>query len=55
MPVYVDPDIRDEVIPKGKQQVESLFIDLKRLDKYLPVKKKNFYVQEVEQARELVK
>lgn len=36
VPIYVDKDVRDEVIPKGKQQVEKLYSELKRLDRYAP-------------------
>ena len=53
VPIYVDKNVRDKVIPRGKQQVELLFTGVKRLDKYLPVGEENFYVEDVRQAREL--
>lgn len=51
MPIYVDKDVRDKVIPSGKRQVEKLFTAVKRLDKYLPVGEKNVFVEEVKQTR----
>ena len=52
VPIYVDLDCRDKVIPVAKQQVEKLVAEVKRLDKYVPSSGDNFYVEEVKKARE---
>ena len=52
VPIYVDADVRDQVIPKGKQQVEKLFTELGRLYKHEPAESENFYVSEVQRVRQ---
>lgn len=48
MPIYVDCDVRNRVIPKAKQEVEKLIREVKKLDEY---SQGNFYVEEVKIAR----
>ena len=52
VPIYVDVDCRDAVIPRGKQMVERLMTEVNKLDLYAPNDAPNFYVQEVKQARQ---
>lgn len=53
VPIFVDRECRDKVIPKAKQYVERLFTEIKKLDKYTPANKSNFYVEEVKKARQV--
>ena len=47
VPIFVDSDVRDEVIPKATQQVEKLMTGVKRIDRYAPSDSTNKYVESV--------
>ena len=47
VPIYVDIDVRDKVIPEGTHRVEQLFQGLKEIDKYesIPNSRDNIVVK----------
>ena len=55
VPIYVDPELRDKVIPRGTQKVEQLFCGLKEIDQYESIKnsRDNPLVRKARTARQL--
>ena len=51
VPIYVDKDVRNKVIPRAKQKVESLMAEVKKIDRFVPLDATNFYVNGVKEAR----
>ena len=47
----MDEEVRDEVIPRAKQKVESLMAEVKKLDRYVTHDTTNVYVNGVKEAR----
>jgi hypothetical protein len=53
IPVFVDEDCRDDLIPKGTQNVHKVLKGLHMLDKFesIPNSSSNFFVEEAKYAR----